>query len=260
MKYIFSFIFISLIIEIFSQSKKEKIEILNIRVDSLYQILNFERNSNSKKTADLSATIVSLENKISSLNSSLNKLTLDFKSCKSEITVKQEENSNLKVQIKGKTDSLYLLKSELENLNQQSAFNKVGKHNKPIHELDNNAIPENIIDNAYDCTDCWWYNYENQDLIGELIFIHDPKDDKLFFIYDGIRYKIPLISRQYKEGKTITDQPSGQGKLIFEGEGLKIIYEFSQGGDSLGAQGILKVFKNGNHIQELYIKSFVIGD
>lgn len=244
----------------YSQSKKEQIEILNKRVDSLYQILNFERNSNSKKTADLSTIIVNLENKISSLNSSVNKLTLDLKSCKSEITVKHQEISNLNVQIKAKTDSLYLLKSELENLNQQNEFNKVGEYNKPINELDNNSIPENIIEDAYDCTDCWWYNYENQDVIGELLFIHDPKDHKLFFIYDGESYKIPLISRHYKEGKTITDQPSGQGKLIFEGEGLKIIYEFSEGGDSLGSQGILKVFKNGNHIQEIYIKSFVIGD
>ena len=61
----------------FSQSKKEQIEILNKRVDSLPQVVSSKDksiNDTPKKITCLKSTITSLENKNSSLNSKSIKL------------------------------------------------------------------------------------------------------------------------------------------------------------------------------------------
>jgi len=110
----------------FSQSKKEQIEILNKRVDSLTQVVSSKDkriNDQTSQINSLNSTITSLEGKITSLNSNVGKLnsevqslTSDSKNKQQELNQKKEEINRLELQIKTKSDSLTLLKGELEKL------------------------------------------------------------------------------------------------------------------------------------------------
>jgi uncharacterized protein (TIGR02145 family) len=110
----------------FSQSKKEQIEILNKRVDSLNQVVSSKDKSINDQTLQinsLNSTITSLEGKITSLNSNVSKLnsevqtlTSDSKNKQQEINQKKDEINRLELQLKSKSDSLTLLKEELEKL------------------------------------------------------------------------------------------------------------------------------------------------
>ena len=135
----------------FSQSKKEQIEILNKRVDSLNQVVSSKDKSINDQTLQinsLNSTITSLEGKITSLNSNVGKLNSEVQSLTSdsknkqqelnqkkdeinrlkdsltfvsknkqqELNQKKEEINRLELQLKSKSDSLTLLKGELEKL------------------------------------------------------------------------------------------------------------------------------------------------
>jgi uncharacterized protein (TIGR02145 family) len=107
----------------FSQSKKEQIEQLTNRVDSLNQVLSSERSTSSQKVSEFNATIGNLESKISSLNATISNLNLELQSSKTdasskqtELNSKQQEITNLQTQVKQKTDSLALIRAELEKL------------------------------------------------------------------------------------------------------------------------------------------------
>jgi uncharacterized protein (TIGR02145 family) len=100
----------------FSQSKKEQIEILNNKVDSLNQVLSSERGVNSSKINELNKTILDLEKKISDLNKRITKLTTDLELRIIESTSKSQKVSSLQELLKTKTDSLIILKNEVENL------------------------------------------------------------------------------------------------------------------------------------------------
>jgi uncharacterized protein (TIGR02145 family) len=125
-----SFLLCLIIANSFSQSKKEQIELLNIRVDSLKYVLSAERVEKSQEISSLDNTInqltskvSSLEEQISSLNGKVNKLTSDLIKSREEIVsklkelgIKQEEINNLQNLLKSKKDSLDLVNSELEKL------------------------------------------------------------------------------------------------------------------------------------------------
>ncbi|MBM3455516.1 MAG: hypothetical protein FJX80_10255, partial [Bacteroidetes bacterium] len=114
----------------FSQSKKEQIEQLNYRVDSLKSIISAERDTNSQKISSFENTIrqlnqkiIGFEAQISSLNTNVSKLSSDLQSSKAEtaskqqeVSAKQQEISNLQAQLQTKKDSLDLLRAELEKL------------------------------------------------------------------------------------------------------------------------------------------------
>jgi uncharacterized protein (TIGR02145 family) len=107
----------------FSQSKKEQIEQLTNRVDSLNQVLSSERSTSSQKVSEFNATISNLESKISSLNATISNLNLELQTSKAdasskqaELNSKQQEITNLLAQVKQKTDSLALVLAELEKL------------------------------------------------------------------------------------------------------------------------------------------------
>jgi chromosome segregation ATPase len=107
----------------FSQSKKEQIEQLTNRVDSLNQVLSSERSASSQKVSEFNAIISSLESKISSLNATISNLNLELQtsqtetsSKQTELNSKQQEITNLETQVKQKTDSLALVRAELEKL------------------------------------------------------------------------------------------------------------------------------------------------
>jgi uncharacterized protein (TIGR02145 family) len=110
----------------FSQSKKEQIEILTNRVDSLHNVVNSERKINNDKTNQinsLNAKIVGLESDISNLNKKLSGLETDKKELnnqisanKTNLTAKEQELKDLRVELNGKLDSLELIRAELTKL------------------------------------------------------------------------------------------------------------------------------------------------
>ena len=107
----------------FSQSKKEQIEQLTLRVDSLNSVLRAERNSNAQKITSLENSITQLNAKIAdytaqitSLNAQVSKLTADVQTNKAATMSKQQELQALQAQLKVKQDSLTLVNAELLKL------------------------------------------------------------------------------------------------------------------------------------------------
>jgi uncharacterized protein (TIGR02145 family) len=111
----------------FSQSKKEQIEILNIRVDSLSKLIASERIINEEKSKEtielntklsgLDQNIKILKNELSKLNSDLEKSYTDSKSLNQQLLNNQKIIIELQNQLTLKTDSLNTLKINLENYN-----------------------------------------------------------------------------------------------------------------------------------------------
>ncbi len=119
MKHLILICFLIIVGSIKAQSKKEQIEILNKRVDSLNEIVGSERKINlekSNKISELTNTITILESSISSLTNNVSKLTSDLQTSKTETATKTQEISILQSQLKTKTDSLTLILNELEKL------------------------------------------------------------------------------------------------------------------------------------------------
>jgi len=108
---------------VFSQSKKQQIEILNKKMDSLNQILRSERNSNFDKVNSLNNSIVNLENRISNLKIQITKHNDSIVELKKEFDKKNEvflskcwEVRILEDNIDEKLDSIEILKLELKGL------------------------------------------------------------------------------------------------------------------------------------------------
>jgi len=108
---------------VFSQSKKEQIEQLTLRVDSLNNVLRAERNSNAQKITNLENTITQLNVKIAdytaqitSLNAQVSTLTADVQTNKAVTASKQQELQALQAELKVKQDSLTLVNAELLKL------------------------------------------------------------------------------------------------------------------------------------------------
>jgi uncharacterized protein (TIGR02145 family) len=108
---------------VFSQSKKEQIEQLTLRVDSLNSVLRAERNSNAQKITSLENSITQLNAKIAdytaqitSLNNQVSTLTVDVQTNKAATVSKQQELQALQAQLKVKQDSLNLVNAELLKL------------------------------------------------------------------------------------------------------------------------------------------------
>ncbi len=141
MKFILNLTFILICSVSFSQSKKEQIEILNKRVDSLNEIVGSERKINlekSNKISELTNTITILESSISSLTNNVSKLTSDLQTSKTETATKTQEISILQSQLKTKTDSLTLILNELKKLKPA-----------PKIEVTNNAINQVTQSGSY---------------------------------------------------------------------------------------------------------------
>ncbi len=126
MKIVFFVICLFMVGLLNAQSKKEQIEILINRVDSLSQVvISQSKTLNDKNSliSGLNTKITTLESNISALNENVSKLSSEFQDYKKESKNKQQELnaknaeiSDLQPQIKFKTDSLYLLRAELEKL------------------------------------------------------------------------------------------------------------------------------------------------
>lgn len=122
-----------------------------------------------------------------------------------------------------------------------------------IYPLDENDIPFKLKASAEACTDCFWYEYSDFEM-GELLFLHDPIEDKLYFNFQGVINFIPIKSREFKDGSTETGLRNGTGTLLFEGDGITIVLEYSQAGFAFGSEGVLTIFKSGKEIKNLTIR------
>ena len=127
MKFINVFIFCTICSFFYSQSKKEQIETLSIRVDSLIEVLNFEKKSNKNMNETLILKLDSIKGLItnekqSNLNNStaISELNLNNKSINSELSKLNQELALMKL----KNDSLNVMRSELEKLKIQMSPEK----------------------------------------------------------------------------------------------------------------------------------------
>jgi uncharacterized protein (TIGR02145 family) len=107
----------------FGQSKKEQIEQLNYRVDSLIRVLSSERSIIKKQKASLEQQKDSLEQQIVDLNSSITNLNARamrdnnfIKSKELELSKVSSSLSSLTSLLKVKSDSLNLVLADLEKL------------------------------------------------------------------------------------------------------------------------------------------------
>ncbi len=115
-KLLFLILFTS-VLNSFCQSKKEQIEILNKRIDSLNQILISERNESLQKIKEFTEKTATLEEQILALNSTLNKtkseltqMHLNLKTANEQLLNKSMEIKVLENQINEKVDSLEKLR------------------------------------------------------------------------------------------------------------------------------------------------------
>ena len=107
---------------IFAQNKKEQIEILTNKVDSLKIVLSSERSSNILKLNELNSAIIRLESQLSSLTTNISNVNTELQDIKiekdqnqKELEFKQQEINKLQLQLKLKADSLVSIKSEKLN-------------------------------------------------------------------------------------------------------------------------------------------------
>lgn len=155
MKFINALIFFTICSFVYSQSKKEQIETLSIRVDSLIEVLNFEKKSNKIQNETLNLKLDSLKGLItnekqSNLNNSttISELNSNNKSINSELSKLNQELALIKL----KNDSLNVMRSELEKLKTQlspeikevikKTYTPVTFWNIKIGESDYNTVTE----------------------------------------------------------------------------------------------------------------------
>jgi hypothetical protein len=119
-------ILICLVIQIqaLSQSKKEQIYILNQRLDSLNQVLNFERNITIKNIGlkDSTISIINIQN--DNLNDSINRLNSNLSSLNYDLMQEKSLIESLRNEFSTITDSLKLLlvHNNIENTTKEFEF------------------------------------------------------------------------------------------------------------------------------------------
>ena len=132
-KIVLAFIHLILSTIVFAQSKKEQIQMLTFRVDSINSILSSERNTIAQKEQGYTSKISNLENQITLLKSEIELINKKFANkeiendnLKNELTKRKNENDLLVNQIKVKSDSLVKYRQQTINkdnsLNQENSF------------------------------------------------------------------------------------------------------------------------------------------
>ncbi len=110
-----------------AQSKKEQIETLNLRIDSLNSLIYLERNTSSQNILNLNSKMSVLEYKIDSLS-------LKLKNNKDSLYKKELECSNLNIKFSKINNDLSFLETKLDSLKKAQLKN--------IEEINN---PDEII-------------------------------------------------------------------------------------------------------------------
>ena len=144
MKFVNAFIFYTICSFVYSQSKKEQIEILSTRVDSLIEVLNFEKKSNKIQNETLILKLDSLKGLItnekqSNLNNStaITELNSNNKSINSELSKLNQELALIKL----KNDSLNLMSPEKKQVIKKE-YTPFTFWNIKIGESDFNSVSE----------------------------------------------------------------------------------------------------------------------
>lgn len=135
----------------FSQSKKEQIDILNMKLDTLTISMDGERKINFEKLQTINTKIQDLQNQILLLNfelkktnENINQKELENTQLKTDLLNKSKAINDLNLQLNNKSDSLIITK-ELIKLNKSSQINVMNDAN------DKNEIILQIgKDQAYD--------------------------------------------------------------------------------------------------------------
>lgn len=190
----------------FSQSKKEQIEILNNRVDSLNSVLNLEKNTNSEKSnkiSDLTTKITNLERTINTLNTNVSKLISEQQTNNLRINALKLEIDSLNSIIESygqkivfvRDNSLYIynLQTNRESVLHDSGkvialcsnsrkiyFSEINESKLEVYEIDlsNTSKKTKIVsinekrDFDRDCFNCSKYFYD-EDFKGELFIVDD---------------------------------------------------------------------------------------
>jgi uncharacterized protein (TIGR02145 family) len=101
---------------LFAQNKKEKIELLQLKVDSLMQVLTNERKANTQQVKDLNTSVSDLESQINSLEKERDKVYKDLQMQNKQLVDRTTEIAHLNNQLQGKSDSLSALHIEFKKL------------------------------------------------------------------------------------------------------------------------------------------------
>ena len=177
----------------FSQSKKEQIEILTNRVDSLNLVLGSERSLNNNKINELNSTVKTLERQIADLTSNVTKLNTGLQEIKTdnlkrqiELETKQLEISKLQSALKIKSDSLEIIRKDLKNANNKNSL----FHN---------------IRTYYNYTEDQWIltDYMILDIYGDSVkgIWHTAAQGEWFRYFTGIKSNNKFVCRTDTRGK-----------------------------------------------------------
>jgi DNA repair exonuclease SbcCD ATPase subunit len=118
-----------------AQSKKQQIEILKNRLDSVSILLKVQNESNTKNIEALNSKLVKLENQITSLNSEIKKSTENLQQ-------KVIQNTELKMLLTNKSNSLNIALQEIEEL--KSDAKSIEALNSKILKLENQITSLNL--------------------------------------------------------------------------------------------------------------------
>ena len=173
MKYfLLPFLLVAFSTSSFSQSKKEQIEILNARVDSIKQILSSERNTSAEKSskiselntkitdldgkilnlekekANLNDTISQLNSKENRINDFLNQMKIELGDTKTNLentlNSKNQEIAILNLHIKTKSDSLKLVQNELNKLKPTPKQSSTNQNTSSLKRYSNDEIERDM--------------------------------------------------------------------------------------------------------------------
>ena len=166
-KIVLAFIHLILSTIVFAQSKKEQIQMLTFRVDSINNILSSERNVFAQKEQGYTSKISNLENQITLLKSEIELINknssnkdLEIKNLNNELVKTKNENEILNQRIIIIKDSLFnVIKNTVDyqdaNLEKEVCWknisdydtvrinNKIRFHTLPINTLEYNSVNSN---------------------------------------------------------------------------------------------------------------------
>ena len=140
-KIIAYFFFTIITFSTFSQNKKEQIETLKIRTDSLTNVLANERETNFARVQELiylkglgQNQIDSLQTELKNIKNFYDKKELENTQLKYDLNLNLAQISKLKIQLINKTDSLIIIANELKQIKSkiQNAYTDIPENNFDI--------------------------------------------------------------------------------------------------------------------------------
>jgi regulator of replication initiation timing len=131
MKIIFSLFVVFLSLSSFAQNKKQQIELLIIKNDSLLELVSKERKMNFQKNINLDSVIFNLENQMRGLKNEINRINeevikkvMENENLKVEINLMNKRFDSLQVELISKKDSISSLNSKINNDQSVSVIDK----------------------------------------------------------------------------------------------------------------------------------------